>query len=141
MTVRITVSGAKSLRQHIATLQGELRQEVSKAVTATAIDLQKDVKKRIRNGPATGIVYQKYNPKRTHKASRKGESPANDTGRLLNSIYFDREGDLTVLVGSNLVYAAYLEFALGRPYFRPAIEMITPKFKRRLNKVLRRATQ
>ena len=75
-----------------------------------------------------------------HQASAPGEAPATDTGRLMGSIYFDREGPLTATVGSKLAYAEWLEYGTSRmaprPYFRPAVEAVRPKFERALERAL-----
>ncbi len=36
----------------------------------------------INQGAKSGVVYEKYNPRRTHRASAPGEPPATDTGYL-----------------------------------------------------------
>lgn len=143
--VRITLSGGKELQAALKAMGPRLETEVSKAVTGTALELQGDVKKRIQRGPASGRVYQKYNPRRTHQASAPGEAPMSDTGRLANSIFFEVEGRLTATVGSRLIYALWLEYGTSkmaaRPYFRPAVEAMRPKFQARLEAAVRKATQ
>jgi HK97 gp10 family phage protein len=143
--VTITLSGGKELQAALQNMQGQLASEVSKAVTGTALELRGDVIKRINRGPASGRVYQKYNPRRTHQASAPGQAPASDTGRLANSIFFDTRGPLTAVVGSNVVYALYLEYGTtrmaARPFFRPAVEAIRPKLQSRLEAAVRKATQ
>lgn len=143
--VTITLSGGKELQAALRTMQGALAAEVGKAVVGTALELQGDVKKRISRGPASGRVYRKSNPTRTHQASAPGEAPATDTGRLVNSIFFEVNGQLSATVGSRLVYALWLEYGTSkmaaRPYFRPAVEAMRAKFQKRLEAAVRRATQ
>lgn len=143
--VTIRLEGAKELRAALESMSDDIREEVGKAVNGTALELRRDVVKAIRNGPATGRIYGK----RMHQASAPGEAPANDTGRLLNSIFFAEgfganRGKLAI-VGSNVVYATYLEFGTrkiaSRPFFRPAVERMRPKFQRRLERALRIATR
>ena len=40
----------------------------------------------ISRGAKSGETYEKYNPRRTHKASAPGEAPASDTGNLVSQI-------------------------------------------------------
>lgn len=143
--VTITLSGGKELRAALKAMGPRLEAEVGRAVTGTALELQGDVKKRINRGPASGRVYQKQNPRRVHQASAPGQAPATDTGRLVNSIFFEVQGKLTATVGSRLVYALWLEYGTSRmaarPYFRPAVEAMRVRFVKRLEAAVRRATQ
>src|SRR6056297_1304389 len=114
MTVRIRLEGSKQLQAALRNMSDEVRAEVGKEVLATAVKLRGDVVKSIQRGPASGRTYRKYNPRRTHTASAPGQPPMTDTGRLANSIEFDRQGDLTATVGSKVAYAAYLEYGTSR---------------------------
>ena len=83
--------------------------------------------KAIQSGPATGIVYEKSNPRRTHQASAPGEAPMTDEGRLASSIAVDvkspasvkRVRDAKAETGSNLEYADWLENGTSRMEARP----------------------
>jgi hypothetical protein len=85
-----------------------------------------------------------------HVPSAPGESPANDTGNLLNSIthvqYPDREGVVMSAVKVWADYGKWLEYGTKkmaeRPFIRPTKDHITPIFKeyvvlklRKMNKV------
>lgn len=138
--VTITLQGSKELVSALGNMSDDVRQAVSAAVVGTAMELRGDVVKSIQRGPKTGRVYQKSSPKRAHQASAPGQAPATDTGRLANSITFDQIGDLTATVGSKLAYSLYLEFGTrniaARPFFRPAVEKMRPKFIKRLERAV-----
>jgi len=140
MTVTLRLEGSAELQAALRRASGEIKQAVSRAVVGTALELQGNIKTSIAQGPASGRTYEKYNPRRTHTASAPGQPPMTDTGRLVNSIEFDKIGDLTATVGSKLAYATYLEYGTSRmaarPFFRPAIEEIRPKYMARLEKAL-----
>jgi len=140
MTVTLRLEGSAELQAALRRASGEIKQAVSRAVVGTALELQGNIKTSIARGPASGRTYEKYNPRRTHTASAPGQPPMTDTGRLVNSIEFDKIGDLTATVGSKLAYATYLEYGTSRmaarPFFRPAIEEIRPKYMARLEKAL-----
>lgn len=57
-----------------------------------------------------------------------------DTGRLRNSITHQQEGKRTVAIGSNVVYAPFVELGTIRmkaqPYLRPAIEEHSADYQR-----------
>lgn len=143
MTIRINLNGSKELQAALRNMSDEVRGNVSKAVIGTAMELRRDVVKSIQRGPASGRTYQKYNPRRTHTASAPDQPPMSDTGRLANSITFDKIDDLTASVGSAIAYAAYLEYGTSRmaarPYFRPAVQRIEDKFNDRLEAAIKGA--
>lgn len=116
-----------------------LRQGVKQSammVRATAVE-------SISNGSPSGIIYQKYNPRRTHKASSPGEPPATDTGYLVNNIavVIDADG-LGASIESRAAYSAALEFGTSqmqaRPFMQPAIEENRPKIARLMAELARR---
>lgn len=168
MTVSIQLKGADELRKYIATLGDKVQQEVGKEVMAVALELRTDVIKSIRK-PGRGTMYYRiYDPEsgytkiyagdsegfvvalkgkqnlsQTHRASADGDPPASDTGRLANSIFFDKEGPLTATVGSNVFYANHLEYGTikmaARPFFRPAVEKMRADFDKRISAAVERA--
>lgn len=144
MTVTLRLDGSEELQAQLKGLRGDIRKAVSRAVVGTALELQGNVVKSVSK-EGTGVTYQKKNPNRTHTASAPDKPPATDTGRLKNSIEFDKIGDLTATVGSNLVYAPWLEYGTSRmaarPFFRPAVEKIQPKYQGRLERAINGATR
>jgi phage gpG-like protein len=142
MSLELKIEGMAELQAALRRASAEAQEAIGVAVIGTAMELRGDIVKRIQDGPATGTVYEKYSPRRTHQASsgEAKEAPASDTGRLAGSITFDKTGPMSATVGSDLVYAAALEFGSGRidprPAWVPAIEKITPKYIARLEKAL-----
>lgn len=164
--MKLTVTGSKELTAAIRAAAVDIETEVGKAVMATAFELRANVKKKLR-APGKGTIYYRiFDPetgyttiyagdsegyvtsfkgktalKETHRASADGDAPASDTGRLANSIYFDKNGRLSASVGSVLAYARHLEYGTismaARPYFRPAIEEIQPKLVARLEDAIK----
>lgn len=145
MTVSIRLSGADKFRAALSAMSDDVKAEVGKEVMATALEMRTDIVRSVQRGPASGRVYQKYNPRRSHRASAPGQAPMSDTGRLANSITFDKQGPLTATVGSHLAYAVHLEYGTikmaARPFFRPAVERIRGEFEARLEAAVKRATQ
>jgi len=145
MTVTISLEGSEQLQRELRRLSDDLRKEAGNVVLATAVEMRADIVKSIQSGPASGRTYRKSNPTRTHTASAPGQPPMTDTGRLANSITFDRIGDLTATVGSELIYAPWLEYGTSRmasrPFFRPAVERMRPVYIGKLEDIIRRATR
>lgn len=89
----------------------------------------------IAQGAKSGVVYELYKPRRTHKSSAAGEPPATDTGYLVNHIFLniDMEG-LGASVESTAEYSAFLEFGTSkmaaRPFLQPALEENKPKIRK-----------
>jgi HK97 gp10 family phage protein len=145
MTVTIRLEGSEQLQRELRRLSDDLREEAGRTVLATAIEMRADIVTSIQRGPASGVTYKKSNPTRTHTASAPGQPPMSDTGRLANSITFDRLGDLTATVGSALNYAPWLEYGTSRmaarPFFRPAVERMRPIYIGKLEDIIRRAAR
>lgn len=79
-------------------------------MTVVATEYANDVKRRMRDSPATGRIYKRG--KTTHQASAPGEPPAPDTGDLLRHVMWRvrSDGDQWFAeVGNSLPYALYLE--------------------------------
>lgn len=139
----ISVEGLDTLQRDFSRMSANVERGVGMAVKATAIDIDADVKKRIQRGPKTGRTYTRGNT--THQASAPGEAPATDTGGLVSSVYFKQPNPLSATVGSRLAYAYFLEFGTrtiaARPSWIPSIEAVTPKFNKRIDAALRKATR
>ena len=89
----------------------------------------------IQQGAKSGVVYEKYNPRRTHRASAAGEPPATDTGYLVSNIFTNIDTDgLGASVESRAGYSSFLEFGTknmqARPFLFPAMEENKPKIRR-----------
>lgn len=89
----------------------------------------------IQQGAKSGVVYEKYNPRRTHRASAAGQPPATDTGFLVNNIALKIDSDgLGASVESRADYSAFLEFGTSkmsaRPFMQPALESNKAKIRR-----------
>ena len=143
MSMSISMDGLAGLQADLRRASAEARARVDDAVVGTAMELRGDVVKRIQRGPATGTVYEKYDPRRTHQSSAPSEAPASDQGGLVRSVLFDKVGQMSATVGSDLVYAAVLEFGSDRidprPAWVPAVELMTPKFVSRVERALQEA--
>ena len=95
----------------------------------------------IQQGAKSGVIYEKYNPRRTHTASASGEAPASDTGFLANNITTrTAPNGLSGEVVSQAQYSEYLEFGTlqmgARPFMHPALEENRPKILARLRKLM-----
>ena len=87
----------------------------------------------IQRHESSGRTYTKYNPKRTHTASTKGNPPNTDTGFLANNIFarvnrFTNEGE----VAATADYAKFLEDTskLDRSFLAPALKDSQDKIER-----------
>lgn len=64
-----------------------------------------------------------------------------DTGRLRNSITHQLEGDDAVVIGTNVEYAAYVEYGTrntkAQPYLKPGIEDNLDKYQEIVERFLR----
>ena len=78
----------------------------------------------------TGKLYEKYNPRRTHRASAPNQPPASDTGFLVSQISTSVKKEPNGVVVGQIIsaapYSAHLEFGTTnmteRPFMQPALE-------------------
>ena len=143
--ITMQLEGGDQLAAALRAYGAAAEKHVGDAVNATGLELRGEIVKKYQRGPATGITYEKSNPRRTHTASAPGQAPATDTGRLASSVNFKREGPMSATVGSQVAYAAMLEFGTARiaprPAWVPATEAMRPKFRQRLETALARAAR
>ena len=144
MTIKVSFRGEAELRRALSKMGAEAKRELKKVVDGTGLELRGDIVKAYNQGPATGTVYQKYKPRRTHRASSPGETPKTDTGRLASSVTFASDiARLSATVSSKLPYAAWLEYGTmkiaKRPAWVPAVTKITGKFNRKVEAAIRKS--
>ncbi|UEM08067.1 HK97 gp10 family phage protein (plasmid) [Skermanella rosea] len=126
-------------------LMGEIEKEVQAALYAGGLMIEGNAKQKIMAGGKSGRTYKRRSV--THRASAPGEAPANDTGRLVNSIKVEAQPSrkrVLVKAGSGAVeYAALLEFGTSkmeeRPFFRPALKEERGNIEKRLKQGVAKA--
>jgi len=135
----INIEGLDEMKELFKQAKDEVKREVSQAVARSTLSVHSRAVKRIQNGPASGIVYELYEPRRTHQASAPGEPPMSDTGRLASSMQFEIDG-LTGYVFTPVEYGPYLEFGTSRmaarPFLFPSVEEERPVFMKALKEIL-----
>jgi HK97 gp10 family phage protein len=106
----------------------------SKVIRKITYDVAGAIVDQIRKGPKTGRLYKRGKRGRVHRASALGETPASDSGHLINSVQVSPFTN--PLVGEVIVaadYAVYLERGTRhmspRPYIKPAIEGVISKLQ------------
>jgi HK97 gp10 family phage protein len=142
--MKATLTGDKQLIENIRKFGAEADKALAQIVMATAQNVRTHAIRAIQGGPKNGKSYEKYAPRRTHRASAPGQAPATDTGRLASSIMADITG-LTAEVSANVQYAAPLEFGTvnmaPRPFLQPALESEREKFNARLQRLADQASK
>ena len=136
MTIKI--EGIERVMEQLKQKGAEVEKKTRDAVHRSAYRIHGSAVKRIQNGPASGRTYEKYQPRRTHKASAKGEAPMADTGELVS-----KSGVNTDSMYAEVVffadYARYLEFGTTkmdpRPFLVPSLEEDIPVLRSELMEV------
>lgn len=110
-----------------AAVEPKVRAGAIDGLNAVGLAMLNAAKRRIQGGSKSGRVYEKYGPRRTHTASAPGESPATDTGGLVNSGFHELdEQAMEVSIGFAKFYAALLEYGTRmmekRPFLLPTVE-------------------
>ena len=144
MTIKATVVGSVELQAKLKKVSERSLELVKHAVFKGVADVEKEAKLSIQRGGKSGVVYQKYNPKRKHKYSAPGEPPPSDTGFLVSNIKRFIDGDgLGGEVRSRAFYSKFLEFGtskmLPRPFMFPALEKNRQKIITRIKKAVKTA--
>ena len=142
--MKTTLTGTVELKKALAEFGIQADKELKAIVQGTAQNIRTHAIKSILRGTKSGVEYQKYSPRRKHRASAPGEAPASDTGRLAGAIRADIEGRQAEVV-ADTEYAAWLEFGTmkiqPRPFMVPAMEKERPKWEERLNRIVDKAAQ
>ena len=138
----IKIKGLEPTLKNLRLLQNGLDKELTNVLRGGGQLIRGEAIRSIQTVPKSGRTYEKYNPRRTHKASAPGQAPASDTGNLVSQIMSVADGKNT-LVESRAEYSKFLEFGtskmLPRPFLFPASEKSTKKIVQvliqKLNKV------
>ena len=84
MQLTLTVKNLKKVMVLLKQLNKQQEHEIQEIVKGGGQLIRGEAIKSIQQGAKSGIVYEKYNPRRTHRASAPGEAPASDTGNLVS---------------------------------------------------------
>lgn len=135
-SLKVKLSGILADERNLRKMGDNVEDMLDEEVFKTAVDTANISRKSIQRGIKTGTTYQKYNPRRTHRASSAGQPPATDTGRLVSSITQERTGKAEAEVGSTVKYSKFLEFGTRdmdeRPWLRPALKKAGKAFEERV---------
>mgnify|MGYP001305596752 FL=1 len=125
MQVSIKITNLKKTLKKLEKLDEHMQKPLQEVIMGGGQLIRGEAIKSIQTGAKSGIVYEKYNPRRSHRSSAPGQSPASDTGNLVNKIIVKNNGN-EVRVQSNANYSKYLEYGtskmLARPFMFPAKE-------------------
>lgn len=102
-----------------------IRAAAMRGLVAWIGDIEQRAVDKILKGPKTGRIYRRRGV--VHRASAPGQSPASDTGRLVNSRRIEVfEEQLRARLTFSTAYAAPLEFGTikmeARPFLRNSLE-------------------
>ena len=126
MKIQVKVKGIKKAMDSLKSLEKDLEAPFREVILGGAQLIRSEAVKSIMQGPKTGRIYEKYNPRRTHRSSAPGQAPASDTGNLVSQIRVREENKDLIKVESNALYSSFLEFGtskmLARPFLFPATE-------------------
>ena len=125
MDIKFKVSNLKKVLSQMDKLEKDMEIPFQEIVKGGGQLIRGEAIKSIQTGAKSGVMYQKYNPRREHRASAPGQAPASDTGNLVSKIIVKNNKD-EVRVQSNANYSKFLEFGtskmLARPFMFPAKE-------------------
>lgn len=161
--IDIKIEGTEEFRRAIDRLSAEAQRRVALSVEKVAQDTRTEI---VRNyaSPGNGTMYyrirgEKYmtiragsadgppvafvpggggkNLSLRHRASKPGEPPAKDTGRLGNSVFIRQISRSGFELGANARYAGWLEYGTRKIQKRPNWVPVTEKARERFGKIMR----
>ena len=133
MEVKIQVKNLEQTLRKFNALDKDLKEPFREVVKGGAQFIRGEAIKSIQTGPKSGRLYEKYNPRRTHRASAPGQPPASDTGNLVRNIKVNQKNKDVAEVQSNAPYSAFLEFGTSKMLARP---FLFPAFEKSKNKIV-----
>jgi len=144
MDIKFSVKNIKKVLSQLNKLEKDMEIPFQEIVKGGGQFIRGEAIKSIQSGAKSGIVYEKYNPRRSHRASAPGQAPASDTGNLVSKIIVKQKSKNITNVESNADYSAFLEYGTSkmepRPFMLPAFEkskkpIINAVLKRVKNKI------
>ena len=142
MNIQIKVTNLKKVLSQLNRLGKDMEQPFQEVVKGGGQLIRGEAIKSIQSGAKSGVLYQKYNPRREHRASAPGQAPASDTGNLVSKIIVKQKSSDVTNVESNANYSAFLEYGTSkmeaRPFMFPAFEKSKKPI---INAVLNRVKQ
>ena len=146
MIIRLDVRDFKKVEQAMQELVNNVGKPFEQVIEGGGQQVRTEAVKSIQQDPKTGIIYQRYNPRRRHQSSAKGQSPASDTGFLVSQIKVRKKNANEVSVESTAPYSAFLEFGTSimgeRPFMHPAAMRAFPKIAKAVfNKVVEKVRE
>ena len=126
MDIKFSVKNIKKVLSQLNKLEKDMEIPFQEIVKGGGQFIRGEAIKSIQSGAKSGVMYQKYNPRREHRASAPGQAPASDTGNLVSKIMVQQKDKNHVEVQSNADYSAFLEYGTSkmepRPFMLPAFE-------------------
>ena len=117
----------------------ETEKAINDTVKIIAHRVENTAKESIRE-PSQGRTYVKKTKsgrKKKHTASKPGDAPNVDEGRLIGSIKsIHNPATFTSSVGTPLPYGAKLELEMNRPWLEPALNEHKDDYHKQLEKVV-----
>ena len=146
MIINVDVKDFDKVKKAMDELIQNVGDPFEKVIEGGAQEIRKEAVRSIQQDPKTGIIYQRYNPRRRHQSSAKGQAPASDTGFLVSQIKVQKKSPDEVAVESTAPYSAFLEFGTSqmgeRPFMHPAAMRAFPKIARAVfNKVVEKVKE
>ena len=136
MDIKINVKNLKKVMSQLGRLNKDLEQPFQEVVKGGGQLIRAEAVKSIQSGAKSGIVYEKYNPRRSHRASAPGQAPASDTGNLVSKIRVKQKNPNTTIVESGADYSAFLEYGTSKMQPRPFLFPAFVKSKKKITQAV-----
>jgi len=136
-----SIKGAKNIRSLVNKMANTFEENRNMAVKEATVTIHRHAIETVSANEG-GSAQMRYSPKRVVTVSKPNTPPHTDTGRLRQSIKFNYK-DGVGEVGSNLKYAAWLEFGTSdmepRPWLSVAVSLAAKEVSNIFNKWFNKA--
>ena len=136
MDIKINVKNLDKVLSQLSRLNKELEKPFQEVVKGGGQLIRAEAVKSIQSGGKSGIVYEKYNPRRSHRSSAPGQAPASDTGNLVSKIRVKQKNPNTTIVESGADYSAFLEYGTSKMQPRPFLFPAFVKSKKKITQAV-----
>ncbi|MBL7685545.1 MAG: hypothetical protein JNK65_05890 [Deltaproteobacteria bacterium] len=139
MSVEIRYTLGEEILKKVREMDPQVLRGLEIGLKQGAFFLEARIKRALSQSGRGGKVYKRG--EKSHVASAPGQAPAVDSGRLLNSIRTDFKGINDVRIGSDVIYASFLEKGTSKMGSRPYLSRVINENPNAIEEIILKAIE